>query len=112
MVSAETPVRAAASPIVQVAARRLDPGAAPGLKLGAGGLSMTMLVSVLLVAFLQHPAMPQGMSHKEHLKKMQADAAMGFDQDRIAHHFLASEAGGTIEVEATDPADAATIAQV
>jgi hypothetical protein len=73
---------------------------------------MTMLVSVLLVAFLQHPAMPQGMSHKEHLKKMQADAAMGFDQDRIAHHFLASEAGGTIEVTATDPADAATIAQV
>jgi hypothetical protein len=70
------------------------------------------LISLSLAAFLQHPAMPQGMSHDEHLKKMQADAAMGFDQDKIIHHFETTDRGGTIEVEAKDAADAATIAQI
>ena len=71
-----------------------------------------VLVSLLLSVLLQHPAMPQGMSHEEHMKKMQADAAMGFDQDKIAHHFRTAETGGTIEVEARDPQDTATIAQI
>jgi hypothetical protein len=110
-VSGDTPARAAASPIVHVA-RALDPGAAPGLTLTAGGISMMVLVSLLISILLQHPAMPQGMSHEEHMKKMQADAAMGFDQDKIAHHFRPSDEGGTIEVEARDARDTTTIGQI
>jgi hypothetical protein len=77
---------------------------------------MTVLVTLLVAALFQHPAMPQGMSHEEHLKKMQADAAMGFDQDKIEHHFRPSGAGGSIEVVAKDTTDAGdadrTIARV
>jgi hypothetical protein len=61
----------------------------------------------------QHPAMPPGMTHEEHLAQMQKDAelkkrgveAMGFDQDKTAHHFRLSKTGGAIEVVAKDPAD-------
>jgi len=73
---------------------------------------MTVLVTLLVAILFQHPAMPQGMSHEEHLKKMQADAAMGFDQDKIAHHFVPSAAGGTIEVEAKDATDTPTVTQI
>lgn len=77
---------------------------------------MTVLVTLLVTALFQNPAMPQGMSHEEHLKKMQADAAMGFDQDKIDHHFRQSATGGTIEVIAKDGQDTKdmnqTVAQV
>ena len=61
----------------------------------------------------QHPAMPPGMTHEEHLAQMQKDAelrkrgaeAMVFDQDKTAHHFRLSKTGGAIEVVAKDPAD-------
>jgi hypothetical protein len=67
--------------------------------------------SVAVVA--QHPAMPPGMTHDEHLAQMQKDAelkrrgaeAMGFDQNKTTHHFRLSKAGGAIEVMANDPAD-------
>jgi hypothetical protein len=57
--------------------------------------------------------MPPGMTHEEHLKQMQKEAelrkrgaaAMGFDQDTTAHHFLLAPDGGTIEVEVKDPSD-------
>lgn len=61
----------------------------------------------------QHPAMPPGMTHEEHLAQMQKEAelkqrgaeAMGFDQDKTAHHFRLSKTGGSIEVVVKDPAD-------
>jgi hypothetical protein len=61
----------------------------------------------------QHPAMPPGMTHEEHLAQMQKDTdlkqrgaeAMGFDQDRTAHHFRLFKAGGAIDVVTKDPAD-------
>ena len=54
---------------------------------------MNVLAAVLAFA-LQHPTMPAGMSHEEHLEQMAKDAelkkrgtlAMGFDQDKTAHH--------------------------
>ena len=54
----------------------------------------------------QHPAMPPGMTHEEHLAQMKREAelkargktAMGFDQDAVSHHFLLAEDGGTIQV--------------
>lgn len=80
---------------------------------------MNLLAAVLAFA-LQHPAMPAGMSHEEHLKQMAKDAelkkrgtlAMGFDQDKTAHHFRTSATGGSIEVEVTDPADSGSRDQV
>jgi hypothetical protein len=81
---------------------------------------MTALLAAILAFALQHPTMPAGMSHEEHLKQMAKDAelkkrgtiAMGFDQDKTAHHFRTSAAGGSIEVEVTDPADATSRDQI
>jgi hypothetical protein len=64
----------------------------------------------------QHSQMPPGMSHEAHLAEMKRDAelaargtaAMGFDQDAAAHHFLIFEDGGAIDLKATRPGDVAT----
>ena len=64
--------------------------------------------------------MPPGMSHEEHLKQMQKDAAlkkrgadaMGFDQDVTVHHFRLSPTGGSIAVEVLRPADTALRAEI
>jgi hypothetical protein len=61
----------------------------------------------------QHPAMPPGMTHEEHLAQMQKDAelkkrgadAMGFDQEKTTHHFKLYRTGGAIEVVANDSTD-------
>ena len=80
-----------------------------------------MYALILLVgALAQHPGMPQGMSHEEHLKQMQKDAelkkrgalAMGFDQDKVEHRFGSTDDGGSIAVDVKDPADAVSLAQV
>jgi hypothetical protein len=80
----------------------------------------TALVVASLSAGPQHPAMPPGMSHEEHLKQMEKDealkkrgaAAMGFDQDAAVHHFRLTSAGGAIEVEARQKKDETTRAQI
>ena len=84
---------------------------------------MNSLISVVAMAFLlapQHPAMPPGMSHEEHLKQMQKDEAlkrrgaeaMGFDQDATTHHFKLAPSGGSIEVTVKNEKDDATLAAV
>jgi hypothetical protein len=68
----------------------------------------------------QHPAMPAGMTHEEHLKQLEkgADlkkrgaAAMGFDQDTTTHHFILTAKGGQIEVSANNPSDEMCVAQI
>jgi hypothetical protein len=68
----------------------------------------------------QHPAMPPGMTHEEHLAQMQTDAelkkrgadAMGFDQGKTAHHFRLYTTGGAIEVVANDSTDGASRDQI
>ena len=68
----------------------------------------------------QHPSMPPGMTHEEHLAQMQKDAelkkrgadVMGFDQDRTSHHFKLSKTGGTIEVTTKDSVDYVSREQV
>jgi hypothetical protein len=80
---------------------------------------MSILAAILSLA-LQHPSMPAGMSHEEHLKQMQkeaelkkrGDAAMGFDQDKTTHHFRTTATGGSIEVDANDAGDATSLAQI
>jgi hypothetical protein len=83
----------------------------------ASGLFAAFTGSAMLA---QHPEMPPGMTHEEHLAQMERDgelktqgaAAMGFDQDRTTHHFRLDEAGGAIEVGARDAADEGTVSQV
>jgi SAM-dependent methyltransferase len=68
----------------------------------------------------QHPTMPPGMSHDEHLAQMKKEAgmkhhgnlAMGFDQDKTTHHFTVTNDGGSIAVEARDSADLASREQI
>src|SRR3954470_9430487 len=84
-----------------------------------------VMISVLLQAaaslvFAQHPAMPAGMTHEQHMAQTQKEAelrkrgavAMGFDQDKTTHHFRLYEAGGAIEVGVNDPADRAILEHV
>lgn len=76
----------------------------------------TILAFVMLHAFAgaQHPCMPAGMSHAEHMKQMQerGNTAMGFDQEKVAHHFRLLRSGGSIEVSAKDSADDSTRQQI
>jgi hypothetical protein len=82
-------------------------------------LSMALIAAALLLT-AQHPQMPAGMSHEEHLKQMQKDEAlkkrgadaMGFDQDATSHHFRLSSTGGSIEVTVRNTSDAASITAV
>ena len=81
---------------------------------------MIPFVAVALLLAGQHPQMPAGMSHEEHLKQMQKDdalkkrgaEAMGFDQDATTHHFRLTANGGSIEVTVKDQADEKTIAAI
>lgn len=90
----------------------------------------THLLPALALSFLastaaaqtagQHPAMPAGMSHEEHLRQLQKEnelkrrgaAAMGFDQDATTHHFQLTETGGAIVVTVKNAADGAGLQQV
>jgi hypothetical protein len=71
-------------------------------------------------ASAQHPVMPPGMTHEDHLARMADEdalkkrgaAAMGFDQATTTHHFRLTAGGGAIEVTVNDPSDEVGIAQI
>ena len=84
---------------------------------------MNLLLSVAAAILLlsgQHPTMPKGMSHEEHLKQIEKDEAlkkrgaeaMGFDQDATTHHFRLTPDGGSIEVTANNTKDQSVVAAV
>jgi hypothetical protein len=72
------------------------------------------------VVAAQHPAMPAGMTHEEHMAQMKKEAemkqhgqmAMGFDQDKATHHFTLTANGGAIAVGANEAADLVTRDQI
>jgi hypothetical protein len=74
-----------------------------------------LVLTTAVASSAQHPAMPKGMTHEEHLAQMKKDAelrqrgaaAMGFDQDATTHHFRLREDGGSIDVEVRSGADPA-----
>lgn len=78
------------------------------------------IVTGMLLSTAQHPTMPKGMTHEEHLKQMEKDEAlkrrgadaMGFDQDATTHHFRLSTTGGSIEVTVKNGQDAAVVTAV
>jgi hypothetical protein len=82
--------------------------------------SLVPFVAIALLLIGQHPQMPAGSSHEEHLKQMQKDEAlkkrgaeaMGFDQDATTHHFKLTGTGGSIEVTVKDEADEKTVAAI
>jgi len=79
------------------------------------GVTVVMAVTAT-VAQAQHPAMPPGMTHEQHLAQMRKEAdlktrgaaAMGFDQDKTTHQFRLTPDGGAIEVSVNDQADEAS----
>lgn len=81
---------------------------------------MIILSTLLLIALAQHAAMPPGITHEEHLAQMRkeaelkqrGEAAMGFDQDAVAHHFTLTSDGGAIEVGVKDPRDRTNLAAI
>ena len=81
---------------------------------------LAAIVTVCLAAAPQHPAMPPGMTHEEHLAQIEKDAAlkargaaaMGFDQDASVHHFRLTTTGGVIQVEAASASDETTRAAI
>ena len=69
-------------------------------------------LDVLLAA--QHD-MPAAMTHEQHLAQMKeaemkkhGNVAMGFDQEKVTHHFLLSRDGGSIQIAANDDSDSAS----
>ena len=78
------------------------------------------LVTFAPLISAQHESMPAGMSHEEHLKQMKRDAemkkrgnaAMGFDQEKVTHHFHLTRAGGSIEVGVNQSVDEGTRQQI
>ena len=86
----------------------------------SAAFAVVSLPFVSAVAAQQHPAMPAGMTHEEHMAQMKKEAemkqhgqmAMGFDQDKATHHFTLTANGGAISVSANDAADQTTRDQV
>ena len=75
---------------------------------------------IISLAAQQHPAMPAGMTHEQHMAQMKKEAemkrhgqmAMGFDQDKATHHFTLTANGGAIAVSANEADDQSTRDQV
>jgi hypothetical protein len=81
---------------------------------------MTHTLTLLVALVAQHPQMPPGMTHDEHLAQMKKEedlkkrgsAAMGFNQDRTTHHFRLTTDGDVIDVGVADAADATNRAAI
>ncbi len=88
------------------------------MKIIDSALTLVMVLGGSTAA--QHPSMPAGMSHDEHLRAMAKDKAlkergalaMGFDQNKVAHHFLLNASGATIAVTIRDSTDRESRLQV
>jgi hypothetical protein len=86
----------------------------------AASTVLATIATISLSAAPQHPAMPPGMTHEEHLAQVEKDtalqargtAAMGFDQDAAIHHFLLTTSGGVVQVEAASATDDSTRAAI
>ena|SRR5439155_1733186 len=62
------------------------------------------VAGALICACAQEPGQSGATSHADH--------AMGFSQEKTAHHFRLYKDGGAIEVEAKDPKDTESAGQV
>jgi hypothetical protein len=69
-----------------------------------------MIRTTVFTILLAMCAAAQDAGHP--MDKSHADHAMGFSQDKTTHHFRLYKDGGAIEVEANDPKDTETVAQI
>lgn len=84
------------------------------------GLTILAWAALAPLVAAQHQSMPPGMSHEEHLKQMSRDSAMkkrgnlvmGFDQEKVSHHFRLTRTGGSIEVGVNQSGDELTRKQI
>lgn len=62
----------------------------------------------------QHQAQAGQTENSDHHAGVdrRGDTVMGFSHQRTVHHFLIEPEGGTIQVEATDPADTESLQQI
>ena len=71
-----------------------------------------LLASALIISVVVLPSSSSAqddVKHQHHGDMIsRGDSAMGFDAAKTTHHFLQNSSGGTIEVTANDPADAAS----
>jgi hypothetical protein len=74
-------------------------------------LAMVLLVSVAAGQEQAPSDMPE--HHHDHaaMNRRGADA-MGFDQQKVTHHFLLTKDGGVVQVEAKDTKDGTSIAEI
>jgi len=68
------------------------------------------LANAPVVRATEEPACPMHAQHQAAMDQAagvdaRGDRTMGFDHTRTTHHFLLTDDGGTIQVEANDPAD-------
>lgn len=77
-------------------------------------ITFLAVAAIGAVVAAQHDSMPPGISHEEHMKQMneRGNAAMGFDQEKVTHHFRLTQMGGIIEVSVNRMAGEATRAQI
>ncbi|HYU78639.1 MAG TPA: hypothetical protein VEK56_06620 [Vicinamibacterales bacterium] len=76
-------------------------------------LALLLTFDASIAGAAQHAAMPPGMTHEDHMSQMRKEddlkkrgaAAMGFDQDKVTHHFRVTTQGGVIQVDVRDPSD-------
>lgn len=76
-------------------------------------LSLAALLSLAFVATAQQPT-DQHHNHKARVDGVneRGDHAMGFSHEKTTHHFRLTAEGGSIEVTANDPGDAASQVQI
>jgi hypothetical protein len=93
-----------------------------GMDKYTGLLTITLVLTASLGEGIsaQHPTMPPGTTHEEHLAQIQklADvnkrghASMGFDQRTTTHRFTLTAEGGRIDVAVNDRSDADGVARI
>jgi hypothetical protein len=73
-----------------------------------------MLLGICFIPLVTPVAAHDCPMHDAHMKQMQekGDLEMGFDHTKTTHHFLLSAKGGSIQVEANDPKDNASLSLI
>jgi len=66
--------------------------------------TIVFAIAMVFCAAAQDSGHPMDKSHADH--------AMGFSQDKTTHYFRLYKDGGAVEVEANDPKDTDTVAQI
>lgn len=73
---------------------------------------LLLLLALPAYAGDEHSGCPLHKEHQQSALDQRGDAVMGFSQQKATHHFLITDNGGTISVDANDATDQETIAEI